>query len=483
MQDFNRDNSNKDFDEVSKDIHSIPQADDGDHMQKEGHDTQDRHEEKACPQWYGISYNVGDDTDAFSSHPNASEKTKKRRVKKNGIIAAFVALCVLLTALAGIGGYQIAAYLKNNAQNQDDTPPILNTGNPTGVDPSKVYEVGDASQYDFAGVVINKNDGSTLVGSTTGSVGNNAMTRIAAVAAVKDAVVEITTTAVSSYGQLAAGAGSGVIIHADGIIVTNHHVIEGATTIYVRLTNGSTYEAHLRGADEQNDIAVLKIWPQETLTVAKLGCSSALALGEDVFAIGNPLGQLGGTVTSGIISALEREVNVNEETMTLLQTNAAINSGNSGGGLFNHAGELIGIVNAKVNAKYFATGVEGLGFAIPIDTAVHSINALLDYGYIRGIADLGVALSQKTVLMNNGFYSQYVYMPYVYAASSSSVLEGGDLIYKIEDTVLSTTNGTSLSLLKRITRSYSVGQTVQLTIYRNGQQMTVSVTLTEYIPA
>ncbi len=476
-----------------QDFHNFDQAKDGDangvdrpSSQRSAEDKSTEREEDSVayskesecgyPKWYGVSYNVGDDAD-FVSHSLNSSKKKRKYLKKLSIVAVLIALCVLLTTLAGVGGYYIAVRLKDNAQNAG-VPPILNTGDSTGIDPSTVYEVGDATQYDFAGVVVEKNDGSLLVGSTTGSVGNNAMTRIAAVAAVKDSVVEITTAAISSYGQLAAGAGSGVIIHADGIIVTNHHVIDGATTIYVRLTNGSTYEAHLRGTDEQNDIAVLKIWPQESLTVAKLGCSSALALGEDVFAIGNPLGQLGGTVTSGIISALEREVSINEETMTLLQTNAAINSGNSGGGLFNHAGELIGVVNAK----YSAAGVEGLGFAIPIDAAIHSINSLLDHGYIRGIADLGVTLSQKTVLMHNGFYSQYVYMPYVYAASPSSVLKGGDLIYKVEDTVLSTTDGTSLSLLKRIVRTYSVGQTVQLTIYRDGQQMRVSVTLTEYVP-
>lgn len=427
------------------------------------------------PQWYGVSYN-GDD--AHISPLYQIEEKKKRRTKKIAIVAALLAACILLMTLAGFGGYRLAVYLKNNAPSPSD-PPFVNTGTPSGIDPSTVYGVGDAAQYDFAGAVIEKNDGTTLVDSTTGSVGSNAMSRIAAVAMVKDSVVEITTTAVSSYGQLTAGAGSGVIIHGDGIIVTNHHVIDGATTIYVRLTNGNTYEAYLRGTDEQNDIAVLKITPQETLTVAKLGCSSALALGEDVFAIGNPLGQLGGTVTSGIISALEREVNVNDETMTLLQTNAAINSGNSGGGLFNHAGELIGVVNAK----YSASGVEGLGFAIPVDTAIVSINSLLDYGYIKGIADLGVTLSQKTVRINNGYYSQYVYMPYVYAAPVGSPLQAGDLIYKVGDTVLSTTDGTSFSLLKRIVRTYSVGQTVTLTIYRGGQQMTVSVTLTEYVPS
>jgi serine protease Do len=296
------------------------------------------------------------------------------------------------------------------------------------------------------------------------------MTRIEAVAKVKDAVVEITTTTVSSYGQLVAGAGSGVIIHADGIIVTNHHVIDGASTIYVRLTNGNTYEAYLRGSDEKNDIAVLKITPQETLTVAKLGYSSALALGEDVFAIGNPLGSLGGTMTDGTISALEREVQVGGVTMTLLQTNAAINSGNSGGGLFNMAGELIGVVNAK----YSASGVEGLGFAIPIDTAYTSICLLLEKGYIPGIPTMGVSIEVRLV----GNWVNYRQELYVYEETADTPFETGDCIYYVAGIAVS-----GVEEIDQIVRRHEVGDTIDVIVKRNGQQMTLSVTLIEYIPS
>lgn len=195
------------------------------------------------------------------------------------------------------------------------------------------------------------------------------------VAAIKDSVVEInTSTQVRGYGRqtyTAEGAGSGVILTSDGYIITNNHVIEGAQTITVRTTDGTEYEATVIDSDSENDLAVLKI-DAENLTSAKLGTSSTLQVGEYVLAVGNPLGQLGGTVTEGILSATDREITVDETTMTLLQTSAAINSGNSGGGLFNASGELIGVVNAKSSGL----AIEGLGFAIPIDTVREYINSI-----------------------------------------------------------------------------------------------------------
>lgn len=421
--------------------------------------------------WYSVSYQ-NESWQPFEMEQEKRERARRRN--KLALISLIVAVCVLFSAVMGLGGYLIADHLSKNLQQGDPNGQggIIQPGSGTGGGTSgTVYEATGAESYDYKSVVISKNNGTGLAGSTNGSAGENATTRIAAVAAVRDAVVEITTTTVSNRGQLTAGAGSGVIIHADGIIVTNNHVIEGVSSIYVRLTNGNTYEAYLRGTDEDNDIAILKITPKETLTVAKLGYSGALAYGEDVFAIGNPLGQLGGTVTEGIISALSREVEMDDgAVMTLLQTSAAINSGNSGGGLFNMAGELIGVVNAK----YSATGVEGLGFAIPVDTAILSINLLLEHGYIPGIPSIGATIVDSTMQVS---YFEYVKLPYVYAAEDDSALQAGDWIYKINDTAVST-----VSALKRAVRSYRIGDTVTLTIYRNNRQQTVEVTLIEYIP-
>ena len=167
---------------------------------------------------------------------------------------------------------------------------------------------------------------------------------------VKDSVVEITTEQIvtGSFMQqyVSEGAGSGVIITADGYLVTNHHVIEGATNINVRLADGKEYKAKLIGSDAKTDLAVIKIDAKE-LKPAAFGASSELLVGEEVVAVGNPLGKLGGTVTKGIISALDREITIDNTTMRLLQTDTAINPGNSGGGMFNTSGQLVGVINAK----------------------------------------------------------------------------------------------------------------------------------------
>jgi len=425
--------------------------------------------EESEPQWYGVSYDR--EKGNTYTHPVQEKEQEgffsRMRRKRLAVLALGLAFFALVSFFAGSFGYALAKnMIELEEQNDTGIMPSGANGLPGTAD---VYENTDNGQYDFSSVTIGKNDGSTLVGSDNGSAGDAAMSRIEAIAAVHHSVVEIATTTVSSRGQINAGAGSGVIIHADGVIVTNNHVIDGVDTIYVRLTNGNTYEAVLRGTDEENDIAILKITPQETLTVARLGCSAALALGEEVIAIGNPLGELGGTVTNGIISALEREVLIDNITMTLLQTNAAINSGNSGGGLFNLAGELVGVVNAK----YSASGVEGLGFAIPIDTAILSINALLEHGYMPGRADLGVTVAEKNVFFNGRLTS----MPYMYAASEDSPLKVGDLIYKIGEKEVFTA-----SELKRAVRAYAVGDTVAVTVYRDNGWLTVNVTLCEYVP-
>lgn len=412
------------------------------------------------PHWYGISYS-GDRIET----PDGRKK-ETRWLRRVALAAVCLVLCVAVSGLSAFLGFYFANRLSDTEPTSDGTRVAGGSGGGRNV--NTAYDVGGAAEYDYGATALEKNDGSTLTESRNGSAGDTTMTIIEVAAAVKDSVVEITTTTTSSRGVISAGAGSGVIIHADGIIVTNNHVIDGVSTIYVRLTNGHTYEAYLRGADEDGDIAVLKIEPRETLTVARLGYSGALALGEEVIAIGNPLGELGGTVTNGIISALEREVEVEGITMTLLQTNAAINAGNSGGGLFNMAGELIGVVNAK----YSATGVEGLGFAIPIDTAAVSVGKLLQYGYIPGRPSLGATVQE----VRTGYFSVQTVL-YVYDPGETA-LQKGDYILAADGTAL---NG-DLITLKSVLRAHAVGDTIELTVYRSNQQTTVSVTLTEYVP-
>ena len=205
-----------------------------------------------------------------------------------------------------------------------------------------------------------------------------------------DSVVEITTeivkTGVFAQQYISSGAGSGVIIDAKGYIVTNHHVIDGASRITVTLRNGETYDAKILGSDAELDIALLEISADKELTPAIFGDSDTLKVGQRTVAIGNPLGQLGGSVTEGIISALNRDVVIDGQTMKLMQTDTAINPGNSGGGLFDSEGNLIGIVNAKSTGSE----IDGLGFAIPINDVINVIGDLSEFGYVRGRVDLGV---------------------------------------------------------------------------------------------
>lgn len=430
------------------------------------------------PQWYGISYQNGGYTPPMSFYEVEGSGKKEKGTKIVLIVA-----CVLILAL--LAAFSVGVFYVISHQNPDIADFDINTpGTATSGDGSPTtgggatYDAVDDSSYNYASVAIPKNDGTGLVGHQNGSAGDGAGTTISTAAKVKDAVVEILTTQSNRYQTITAGVGSGVIIHADGIIVTNHHVIDGLETIYVRLTNGNTYKAAVRGSDDEGDIAIIKIDPQETLTVAPLGNSNALALGEPVIAIGNPLGELGGTVTSGIISATQRAIQVDGITMTLIQTNAAINSGNSGGGLFNMAGELIGVVNAKISAE----GVEGLGFAIPIDTAFVSINHLLKLGYIPGTPAIGASITGYKYSWQEGFFTYYVYMPWI--VEDSGDLKQGDYIYSVDGTtVYANDANTALELLKTAIRAHEVGDRVTLQVIRDGQKLNVQITLVEYVPA
>lgn len=298
--------------------------------------------------------------------------------------------------------------------------------------------------------------------------------------AVADSVVEITTESVqtSLWGQyVSSGAGSGVIIEKSGIIVTNYHVIEGASTVTVRLTDGSEYAAKLIGYDKAGDLAVIKIDAEDkTLTVASLGCSSDLEVGEEVVALGNPLGSLGGTLTTGIISAKDRVITVDGEEMVLLQTNAAINPGNSGGGLFNMAGQLIGIVNAKISEE----GIEGLGFAIPIDVAYCIIDDIVKYGYVRGVVDSGLTVIEVTEQNRIYAYHQYGISTVgviIFESANTDQLKFGDKIVLINGTEVNTAADVDV-----IIKSHKVGDTVKVTVERNGKRLTVDLTLTEKVP-
>lgn len=313
----------------------------------------------------------------------------------------------------------------------------------------------------------NKSDSSSL---TEGSIP-------AVVAKVADSVVEITTETAQNnpfmQDYVTEGAGSGVIIsltedQSTAYVVTNHHVIEGADTITVTLRNGTVFAGTLVGTDAKSDLAIVQITPDGVqLTQATFGQSSSLLVGQTAIAIGNPLRSLGGTVTSGIISALDRQITVDGNKMRLLQTTAAINPGNSGGGLFNLNGELIGIVNAKSSG----TGIEGLGFAIPSDYALEIVPDLIEKGYIAGRPGLGLTLGFRSVSI--GF--QTITLPKVVAISNQSAIDAGlqenDIIFKIDGTTYTSAD----SLRGYLLSAYSAGDQCTLTVLRTENNQTVQI--------
>lgn len=268
------------------------------------------------------------------------------------------------------------------------------------------------------------------------------------------------------------GAGSGVILTVDGYIVTNHHVVDGAGTIKVRLNDGQTYTAELTGTDAKTDLAVLKISGAD-LVPARLANSSKARAGDFVIAIGNPLGELGGTVTEGIISALDREVTIDEEPMTLMQTSAAVNPGNSGGGLFNLDGELVGVVNAKSSGS----DIEGLAFAIPSNTVREVTQELIQHGYVTGRPQLGISVARLTRLVSG--WQAYFDKPglYITQSSENSGLKPGDRIVQIDGTAIS-----SAADISTVLNRHSVGDMVKVIVSRGGKEITVSIKLTEQKP-
>ena len=326
-------------------------------------------------------------------------------------------------------------------------------------------------------VVVQQVQRDTSDAANANSTGGESMSLQQISSVVSPSVVAITTEQMSGsqtwFGgyYVQSGAGSGVIISQDGYILTCAHVVDGATSVKVQLQNGETYDASIVGSDATSDIAVIKI-EATGLTPAVIGDSDALAVGETVVAVGNPLGTLSNTVTDGIISALNREVTVEDNDMTLLQTNASISPGNSGGGLFNANGELIGIVNAK--SSY--SEAEGIGFAIPIDSAMEVAQQLIENGAVIRPA-LGVKIldvMDANTANQLGVSATGVYVVEVTAGGGAEAagVQAGDRIIAVDDTAVSSSNSVKSYLADK-----QVGDTVNLQVEREGKVLTLSVTL------
>lgn len=443
---------------------------------------------------YGISYTPGQSgysNSTYGAYPGGNrqdspEPPKKKKGNKKALTALVIAVCIVVAlAILMLGTYMTVSSLAGLLDRYKDHEAAGGTTGGTGT----------------AAVGPNNSVGNIIVyKSNTASPAETEFTET--VARVEKSVVEINTETViyqKYYGNyIQSGAGSGVIIGSDDTktvyyVITNHHVVDSANTITVRLYDASEYTASLVAEDEISDIAIVSISVSSgtELSVAAYGDSSELRNGQDIFAIGNPLGQLGGSVIKGIISKTERHISVSGIRMSLLQIDASVNPGNSGGGLFDMAGNLIGIVNAKSSGD----NVDGLGFAIPINTAITVADELLERGYVGGRLGFGVAL--KDVAINSANHA--VTYPVVFSPNgiTGTYIENGkektftfeenDVIIKAGENDVAGT-----SSLISILSEYNAGDEVELTVcrthYQSGffgtskyvDEYQVTVTLIEY---
>ncbi len=425
-------------------------------------------------------YGANEETGSADPTP-AAEKTKQKNSRGLKSVALVCALCVVLSGAFGFGGTLLANRLNQPAEAAETE---------VTVEEQRTEAQSGKSAQTSSGtpVVIYKtaNDVETSTSTTPG----DDLTYAQVAAIVKDSVVEINTeyTTKNSWFQYTmGGAGSGVILTEDGYIVTNAHVIldenleNVADSVTVRLTDGTEYPAKVEQYDADEDIAVLKI-EAAGLTPASCGDSDKLVVGEELIIVGNPLGELGGSVSNGIVSATEREIQVGGVTMHLIQTNAAVNPGNSGGGMFNMKGELVGIVNAKSSG----TGIEGLGFAIPINQAMFVAEELMTHGYVSGKPMIGVSLedaygsgrlSYFFGLGGNSGAKEGVYVRELVEGMNDDVLKEGDRIIAVNGEEISSSDD-----IKALVYASSVGDKLTFQLYRDNKLIEVEVTVYERTP-
>ena len=388
--------------------------------------------------------------------PQDAQPPKKKK-KFNGKRVARSAVALVLAAAMGFAGGFVGAKFGGSGK-------------------VVIQQVAPSSTADSA----SGSDSSITAASSSGS----SLTTEQVADLVSPSVVVITTEQVvysqwSWYGQnqVESGAGSGVIISSDGYILTCAHVVDGASTITVTIGD-KDYTATLVGEDTTSDIAVIKI-DADGLTPATVGNSDSLKVGQSVMAVGNPLGELGGTVTGGMISALNRSVTIqgssSVNTMSLIQMDASVSPGNSGGGLFNMNGELVGIVNAKSSSS----DAEGLGFAIPINDAIKVAQELLENGYVTGRPYLGITYlaetdAQTASQLGVNAYGVYVVEVVKGGPAEKAGLQAGDRIVSVDGTEIASKDD-----LGTLMQKHTAGDTLSITIAREGQMQTVNVTLGE----
>ena len=404
----------------------------------------------------GYRGGFGDYTDPVPATPGPEAPHKKPGKGFSKKVVALVLACAIVGGGAGVGG---AALYQN-----------MNKGG------TVVYE-GERPKVQ---TVVNNNNGQP-------------MTAEQLYAANLPSCVGITVnTTVNIFGQTttSAASGSGFVLTQDGYIVTNYHVIEEAVdnssvTIEVTFSDDTKYTAKLVGGEQDNDIAVLKI-DATGLQPVTLGDSSQLVVGESVYAIGNPLGELTFTLTDGLVSALDRLIttsstdangNAVSTTLNVLQTNCAINPGNSGGPLFDSYGNVVGVVSAKMTQSSSGVSAEGLGFAIPINDVKDIINDLIEHGYVTGKPYMGVQVKNVSDELQNFGIAAGALVSYVAEGSCAEKagLQVNDIITAIDDTAIDS----STALTAALSSNYKAGDTATLTVIRNQQEMKLSITFDE----
>ncbi len=400
----------------------------------------------------------------YYTPPEPKKAEKHEKSGKGGRILGIIALCLVCALLGGLVG---ASFMGRSLDGRIAALEDARTEQAL----ERITEAAAAGSADSAQTATAvKNDSAAL---TASAIYAQACSQVVGV------TTEVTYTNFFGMNSSSAVSGTGFIVSEDGYILTNYHVIELAAQndkdVNVILYDGTRYTASIVGYEKYNDVAVLKI-DANGLKPVSFGNSDSLSVGDLVYAVGNPLGELDFSMSTGHVSALDRAITSDESgvAINMFQIDAAVNSGNSGGPVYNAAGEVVGIVTAK----YASTGVEGLGFAIPINDAVKIASDLITKGYVTGKAYMGVQIDQRY----NSLYSQYYNMPlgaYVYSVEDGSCAEKAGLLAKDIITRLGDQDITGYTDLTSALHGFSAGDTTSMTVYRGGEEVTLTITFDE----
>ena len=393
----------------------------------------------------------------FAAQPQPSAPVPEQK-KKSGKAGKIVALLLACALVGGGSGFGAAALMQKNAAAQPQSTTQASSDASVMLEAKRQAAALQVASVDTGKVLTPSEVYAQNVNSTVG-------------------ITTSITTNYFGYQTTSAAAGSGFILTQDGYILTNYHVVEGSNSITVTTYDGTGYDATLIGYDESNDIAVLKIDATD-LTPVVLGDSDTLNVGDSVVAIGNPLGELTFSLTTGVVSALDRPVTLSTgTTMNLIQTDCAINSGNSGGALFNLYGEVIGITNAKYSSSSSSSeaSIDNIGFAIPINSVRSIVESIIKNGYIVK-PYIGVSVEDVSSEMTSyGLPAGAVVRSVTDGAPAAQAgLQANDIITAVDGTEISGSND-----LVQIVTAKKAGDTLKLSVYRQGQTLELTVTVSE----